>query len=195
MRRVVEHDHVEAVRGQMDCRHQPVVPGADDHDPRHRSAIPSRREPYPARPDGRPSLGPVPPRLCRRARSRRRQASPSTRAAWRDGTSRLIEDRGSLVDALNSVRQAAADGARPTRRPGGSRTGAQPRGTGRRRRRRHRGGNDHDGRVQLQEPDAQEARHDRRLDDEAVRWSPSAIRNRRQHAAAPRPDRAGCDAS
>ena len=61
MRRVVEHDRVEAVRREVDRRDQPVVPGADDHDSRHESAIPNRGARYPPKADDRTGLGPAAP--------------------------------------------------------------------------------------------------------------------------------------
>ena len=145
---------------------------------RWRSSKPSRqRGPSPCRTTPRSSSWPSTD-LSRRACARRQGCRSSRRA--RSRSAHLGEDRGSLVDAPHGVGQAAAGACSSRRRAVGASGGETSRGTRlraltRRRGIRHLGGNDHDGRVERQQPQTQEARDDPGLHDEAVGRASRAI--------------------
>lgn len=116
-------------------------------------------------------------RSYRRARRGVRRAPGSRVDRSRAVATCFGEELGPLVDAPDRISEAASRGARPRRGDAGGpcrrlhRRGPRRRGG----RRRHVGRDECDGRVKRQEAEAQEPRHDRGLDKEAVGRAPGPL--------------------
>jgi hypothetical protein len=128
-------------------------------------------------------------RSCGRWQTRRSSAVPPA-------VPRLGEECRALIDAADSLCQAASDGARPCwRKAGGSCRRAVGRVVGPGPRHRHLGGGDHHARVERQEADAQKASAHRRLDDTALREATPAVWSHPHHDRRRRREPLGCDAA